>query len=214
MVKIFEFFDKNYKQHFFNHIILSPFSTRQHFIYHIDHEIRNAARGKKAYMIIKMNSLVDEEMMEKLYEASQAGVEIKLIIRGICSLKPGVPGLSENIEATSIVDKFLEHSRIFYFYHGGNERLYISSADWMVRNLDRRIEVTCPVYDKEIKRELKRMLKLQLSDNVKARILDDVQDNKYITTNDREIRAQDAYYYYLKRRKSQINQHPNKAGKS
>jgi polyphosphate kinase len=206
VLKIFEFFDKNYKQHIFNHIILSPFSTRRHFIYHIDHEIKNAKRGKRAFMVIKMNSLVDEEMMEKLYEASQAGVIIKLIVRGICSLKPGVPGLSENIEAISIVDKFLEHSRIFYFHHGGNERVYISSADWMVRNLDRRIEVTCPVYDPEIKRELKKMLKIQLQDNVKARILDDVQDNKYVQNNDNDkrIRAQDAYYYYLKRRKSQI----------
>ena len=203
--KIFEFFDKNYKQHIFNHIILSPFSTRRHFLYHIDHEIKNARRGKKGYMIIKMNSLVDEEMMEKLYEASQAGVTIKLIIRGICSLKPGVPGLSENIEAISIVDKFLEHSRIFYFYHGGNERVYISSADWMVRNLDRRIEVTCPVYDPEIKRELKKMLRIQLQDNVKARILDDVQNNKYVHNNDKRVRAQDSYYYYLKRRKSQID---------
>jgi polyphosphate kinase len=205
VVKVFEFFDKNYKQHIFNHIILSPFSTRRHFLYHIDHEIKNARRGKKAYMIIKMNSLVDEEMMDKLYEASQAGVTIKLIIRGICSLKPGVPGLSENIEAISIVDKFLEHSRIFYFYHGGNERVYISSADWMVRNLDRRIEVTCPVYDPEIKRELKKMLRIQLQDNVKARILDDVQNNKYVQNNEKRVRAQDAYYYYLKRRKSQID---------
>ena len=204
VVKIFEFFDKNYKQHIFNHIILSPFSTRQHFTYHIDHEIKNAREGKEALMIIKMNSLVDEQMMEKLYEASQAGVKIKLIIRGICSLKAGVPGLSENIEAISIVDKFLEHSRIFYFYHGGNEKLYISSADWMVRNLDRRIEVTCPIYDKEIKRELKQMLKLQLRDNVKGRILDDVQDNKYVRNNDKPVRAQDAYYHYLKRRKGQL----------
>ncbi|MFP4620735.1 MAG: polyphosphate kinase 1 [Bacteroidales bacterium] len=205
VVKIFDFFDKNYKQHIFNHIILSPFSTRRHFLYHIDHEIKNAKRGKKAYMIIKMNSLVDEEMMEKLYEASQAGVEIKLIIRGICSLKPGVPGLSDNIEAISIVDRFLEHSRIFYFYHGGNEKLYISSADWMVRNLDRRIEVTSPVYDPEIKRELKKMLRIQLRDNVKARILDDVQYNKYVRNDDdKRMRAQDAYYHYLKRRKSQI----------
>jgi len=204
VVKIFEFFDKNYKQHIFNHIILSPFSTRQHFTYHIDHEIKNAREGKEALMIIKMNSLVDEQMMEKLYEASQAGVKIKLIIRGICSLKAGVPGLSDNIEAVSIVDKFLEHSRIFYFYHGGNEKVYISSADWMVRNLDRRIEVTCPIYDKEIKRELKQMLKIQLSDNVKARILDDVQDNKYVRNHDKPVRAQDAYYHYLKRRRGQL----------
>jgi polyphosphate kinase len=212
VVKIFEFFDKNYKQHIFNHIILSPFTTRQHFTYHIDHEIKNARQGKKAYMIIKMNSLVDEQMMDKLYEASQAGVVVKLIIRGICSLKPGVPGLSENIEAISIVDKFLEHSRIFYFYHGGNEKVFISSADWMVRNLDRRIEVTCPIYDPEIRRELKHLLKIQLNDNVKARILDDVQDNKYVNNDNKPIRAQDAYYHYLKRRKRQIDAKSRKKG--
>ncbi|MBS3808479.1 MAG: polyphosphate kinase 1, partial [Bacteroidales bacterium] len=213
VVKVFEFFDKNYKQHVFNHIILSPFTTRQHFTYHIDHEIKNARQGKKAYMIIKMNSLVDEQMMDKLYEASQAGVTVKLIIRGICSLKPGVPGLSENIEAISIVDKFLEHSRIFYFYHGGNEKFFISSADWMVRNLDRRIEVTCPVYDPEIRRELKQQLKIQLSDNMKARILDEKQDNEYVRNNHKPIRAQDAYYYYLKRRKRQIDAKNKKKGR-
>src|SRR6056297_2288651 len=204
VVKVFEFFDKNYKQHVFNHIILSPFTTRKHFIYHIDKEIKNAQKGKKAYMIIKINSLVDEEMMNKLYEASQAGVKINLIVRGICSIKPGIPGLSENIKAISIVDKYLEHSRILYFYDGGKESMYISSADWMVRNLDRRIEVTCPVYDPEIKKELKQMLKIQLADNVKARILDEVQDNKYVKKNtEKSVRAQDGYYYYLKRRQNQ-----------
>ena len=156
-------------------------------------------------MIIKMNSLVDDQMMDKLYEASQAGVKVKLIIRGICSIKPGIPGLSDNIEAISIVDKFLEHSRIFYFYNSGEESMYISSADWMVRNLDRRIEVTAPVYDPNIKQELKHMLDLQLKDNVKARILDDVQDNKYVRNNKKKIRAQDAYYYYLKRRNRYIS---------
>jgi polyphosphate kinase len=205
VIKVFEFFDKNYKQHIFNHIILSPFSTRKHFIYHINREIKNAQNGEEALMIIKMNSLVDEQMMDKLYEASQAGVKIKLIIRGICSIRPGVPGLSENIEAISIVDKFLEHSRIFYFYNGGKESLYISSADWMVRNLDRRIEVTAPIYDPEIKQELKKMLEIQLSDNVKARILDDVQQNRYVRNDKKKIRSQDEYYYYLKRRYQRIS---------
>lgn len=210
VAKVFEFFDKNYKQHIFNHIILSPFSTRKHFIYHINQEIKNAKEGQKALMIIKMNSLVDEEMMDKLYEASQAGVKVKLIIRGICSIKPGVPGLSENIEAISIVDKFLEHSRIFYFYNGGKESVYISSADWMVRNLDRRIEVTSPVYDPEIKKELKQMLMIQLSDNTKARILDELQDNKYVNNDQKATRAQDAYYYYLKRRCQNSKRKPQK----
>ncbi|MFP4526542.1 MAG: polyphosphate kinase 1 [Bacteroidales bacterium] len=200
VVKVFEFFDRNYKQHIFNHIILSPFATREHFVYHIDKEIKNAKKGDKALMILKINSLVDEGMMDKLYEASQAGVKIRLIIRGVCSLKPGIKGLSENIEAISIVDKFLEHSRIFYFYNGGKESVYISSADWMVRNLDRRIEVTAPIYDSEIKKELLQMLDIQWKDNVKARLLDDKQDNKYVRNNEKPVRAQDDFYYYLKRR--------------
>ena len=114
-------------------------------------------------------------------------------------------GLSDNIEAISIVDKFLEHSRIFYFYNDGEESVYISSADWMVRNLDRRIEVTCPVYDPEIKRELIQMLHIQLKDNVKARIIDEFQDNKYVKNNEKRIRAQNAFYYYLKNRKKRID---------
>ena len=200
VVKVFEFFDKNYKQHVFEHVVLSPFSTRSHFINLIDFEINNAKQKKRAFMIVKMNSLVDEEMIEKLYEASDAGVRIRLIIRGACSLKPGIEGLSDNIEVISIVDRFLEHSRIFYFYHDGDELMYISSADWMVRNLDNRIELTCPIYDNEIKKELKHMLKIQLKDNIKARILDEKQVNDYIKNDKQKVRSQIAYYQYLKRK--------------
>lgn len=205
VVKVFEFFDKNYKQHVFEHVVLSPFSTRSHFIHLIDFEIDQAKNNKRALIIVKMNSLVDEEMIEKLYEASNAGVRIRLIIRGACSLKPGIEGLSENIEVISIVDRFLEHSRIFFFYHGGDELVYISSADWMVRNLDNRIELTCPVYDKEIKKELKHMLKIQLKDNVKARILDQKQVNNYIRNEKQKVRAQIAYYQYMKRKLKSID---------
>ena len=206
VVKVFEFFDKNYKQHIFEHIILSPFSTRKHFIGLIEKEIQNARAGKKAFMSIKLNSLVDEEMIDKLYEASQNGVKIKLIVRSACSLKAGIKGLSENIDVISIVDRFLEHSRIFYFYHGGKELMYISSADWMVRNLDNRIELTCPVYDEEIKRDLKQLLKIQLKDNVKARIVDEKQVNQYVKNKKQKTRAQIAYYQYIKRRYAQIKQ--------
>jgi len=200
VVRVFEFFDKNYKQHIFKHITLSPFSTRKHFISLIDFEIKNAKQKKRAFFIVKMNSLVDEEMIKKLYEASCAGVRIRLIIRGACSIKPGIAGLSENIEVISIIDRFLEHSRIFYFYHSGEELMYISSADWMVRNLDNRIELTCPIYDNEIKKELKYMLKVQLKDNVKARVLDKKQVNNYTKNDKRKIRAQIAYYQYLRRK--------------
>lgn len=204
VVKVFEFFDKNYKQHIFKHIILSPFSTRTHFIRLIEKEIINARAGKKALMMIKLNSLVDEKMIDKLYQASQNNVKIKLIVRGACSLKAGIKGLSENIEVISIVDRFLEHSRIFYFYQGGKELMYISSADWMVRNLDNRIELTCPIYDEEIKRELKQMLKIQWKDNVKARIVDEKQINKYVKNKKPKTRAQIAYYQYIKRRYTQL----------
>lgn len=199
-VKVFEFFDKNYKQHVFEHIILSPFSTRTHFTNLIDFEIERAKQNKRAFFIVKMNSLVDKQMIEKLYEASNAGVKIRLIIRGACSLKPGIKGFSENIEVTSIIDRFLEHSRVFYFYHGGDELMYISSADWMVRNLDNRIELTSPIYDPEIKKELKQMLLIQLKDNVKARVLDAEQLNNYVQNDKVKVRAQVAYYQYLKRK--------------
>lgn len=199
-VKVFEFFDKNYKQHVFEHVVLSPFSTRKHFINLIDFEIKCAKQKKRALLIVKLNSLVDEEMINKLYEASNAGVRIRLIIRGACSLRPGIEGLSENIEVISIVDRFLEHSRVLYFYHNGKELMYISSADWMVRNLDNRIELSCPIYDHEIKKELKHMLKIQLKDNVKSRVLDNKQVNNYVINNKQNVRAQIAYYQYLKRK--------------
>ncbi|MFO7939393.1 MAG: polyphosphate kinase 1 [Bacteroidales bacterium] len=202
VTKIFEFFDKNYKQHIFEHIILSPFSTREHFLKLIDFEISQARNKKRAHIIVKLNSLIDIDMINKLYEASQAGVKIKLIIRGICGIKPGIPGLSENIDAISIVDKYLEHARILYFYHGGEELMYLSSADWMVRNLDNRIEVTAPVYDESIKKELKHMLKIQLQDNVKARVLSPDLSNKHITNDKKRVRAQEAFYQYLKHKYS------------
>lgn len=137
----------------------------------IRNEAKNAAEGKPAYIIAKMNSLSNQEMIDELYAASQAGVKIDLIVRGVCCLRPGVPGLSENITVRSIVDRFLEHSRIFYFENGGEPSIWLSSADWMTRNLTRRIELMCPVLDKKIKNNLIRILQMTLSDNVKARHL-------------------------------------------
>jgi polyphosphate kinase len=159
-------------------------------------------------MILKMNSLEDERMIKKLYEASQAGVKIKLIVRGICCLKPGVSGLSDNIEAISIIDRFLEHGRIFYFYNDGDEAVYLSSADWMKRNLSRRVETAFPVYDEELKARIKHILDIQLNDNTKARIIDVKQNNKYRKDNpDVKIRAQIEIYNYLKEL-SNIPQNP------
>lgn len=196
--KVFEFFESNYKVKRYSHLILSPNGSRRKFIQLINNEIRNASKAKKAEIVLKMNNLVDEELIKKLYEASQAGVRIVLIIRGICSLVPGVKGWSENIEAISIVDRFLEHSRVLYFYAGGDEKMFISSADWMVRNLDMRVEVTTPIYDERLKKQLKRMLAIQMQANVKARNLDAKLSNKYRKAEGNPIQSQLETYEYFK----------------
>lgn len=201
VANMFEFFKHTYNHFNFEQIIVSPFSMRNFFIHKIDQEIVNARKGKKAYMILKMNSLIDKKMIDKLYEASQAGVKIQLIIRGIFGMKIDDPILCKNIEAISIVDKFLEHTRVFLFANGGKENIYISSADWMPRNLDRRIEVACPINSPEIKSELKELLRIQLRDNTKARILDSDLSNQYNNQNNgSRYRAQEDYYNYIKKR--------------
>jgi polyphosphate kinase len=199
---MFDFFKHTYLHFNYSHLIISPFSMRNFFIHKIDQEIANAKKGKTAYMILKMNSLIDPVMIDKLYEASQSGVKIKLIVRGIFGLKTDDPVLSKNIEAISIVDKYLEHTRAFLFANGGKEDIYISSADWMPRNLDRRIEVACPIYSPEIKTEIKELLRLQLRDNTKARILDSELTNKYNNdqSNGERYRAQEDYHTYIKKR--------------
>jgi polyphosphate kinase len=146
-----------------------------------------------------MNSLVDSGMIDKLYEANDAGVKIKLVIRGICSLVPGVEGLSENIEVTSIVDKYLEHSRIFIFCNEGQEKYYISSADWMGRNLNRRVEVATPIYDLALQKELREHMDIQFSDNTKARIINEKQDNRYVRNECNFCRAQEDIYAFLEK---------------
>ncbi len=185
----------------FSHLLVSPDTMAPKIFSFIDQEIKNALKNKPAYIIAKMNSLSDEAMIDKLYEASKAGVKIKLLIRGICCLVPGVKGMSEHIEAISIVDKYLEHSRIYIFANGGEERYYISSADWMERNLYRRIEVACPVYDKKLQEELRFMLDTQWEDNVKARILNSKVRNAYCPIrqeNEPIIRTQNTLYDYFK----------------
>lgn len=154
-----------------NKLSLAPLWLRDKFIDLIEREKNNALEGKPAYIIAKMNSLCDMEIIEKLYEASQAGVKIELIVRGICCLRTGIPGVSENISVRSIVGNFLEHARIFCFANGGREELYMGSADWMPRNLDRRVEILFPVEDEEIKKKVRHVLEVQLADNVKAHIL-------------------------------------------
>ncbi|MCK9207785.1 MAG: polyphosphate kinase 1 [Salinivirgaceae bacterium] len=196
--KVFDLFEASYRPMRFKTLIVSPFSTRNFFIKLINNEIRNALLGKDAWMIIKINSLADIPLINRLYAASQAGVKIQLIVRGICKLIPGVPGMSENITVRSIVDKFLEHSRVLIFCNGGDESYYISSADWMVRNLDNRIEVTTPIFDPEIQQVLKAMMNIQLEDNCKARIIDTTMSNTYYRDTKEHVRAQEAIYHYLK----------------
>jgi polyphosphate kinase len=198
ITKIFDFFDINYRVHRYKHLIVSPHYTRSRFYKLIDREILHALAGRKTFIKLKMNSLSDFKMIDKLYEASTAGVKIQLEVRGICSLIPGIPGMSENIEAISIVDNYLEHSRIYIFGNAGQTEVYISSADFMTRNLDGRVEVTCPIYDQEIKNELIDNFNLGWKGNVKARYHSYTLDNKYRVRNQDPIfRAQwETYKYY------------------
>jgi polyphosphate kinase len=198
--KVFEFYVDNFKVGNFKHLAVAPFYMRKIFTSHINKEIAFAKAGKKAFITLKMNSLVDREMILKLYEASRAGVKITLIIRGACSLVTGIEGYSENIKAYSIVDKYLEHTRVFIFHNNGDEKIYITSADWMSRNLDSRSEVAVPIYDKEVRKQLKDIINIQLSGNTKVRILDENLENKYVKAKpgDKKIRVQDEVYNYLK----------------
>jgi len=196
--KVFEFFETTYKIHKYKHLIVSPHYTRKVFQKLIHREIQNAKAGKEAYIRIKMNSFTSYQMVDELYEASRAGVKIQLIIRGICCLVPGVEGMSENIEAISVVDKFLEHPRLFIFGNNGDPRVCISSADWMTRNLDNRVEVGCFIYDEEIKQELIDTFEISWNDNVKARVFNGEQDNKYRESEGPRLRSQFAMYDYYK----------------
>jgi len=197
VAKIFDYFENTYKAQSYRHLIVSPQFMRNRLITLIDKEIKNAKAGKNAYIILKINNLVDNVMIKKLYLASQYGVKITLILRGICSLIPGVPGLSENIEAISIVGRFLEHARIFVFCNDNHEKYFISSADWMTRNLDNRIEVATPIYDHAIQKELKQILDFELHDTVKARIIDQCQGNIYKKNgSDQPLESQFATWKY------------------
>lgn len=201
--KVFDFYSNNFKTGEYKHLAVAPFFMRQTFVNLIDKEISNARAGKMAYMILKMNSLVDKDMIAKLYEASQAGVKITLIVRGICSLVTEIQGFSDNIKAYSIVDKYLEHARVFIFANSGNEKMYITSADWMSRNLDSRSEVAVPILSSEVKQQIKDIINIQLSGNTKVRILDRLQQNIYVKAKpgQKKIRVQDEIYNYLKQDK-------------
>ena len=198
--KVFDFFETNYLILSYKYIITSPHYTKSKLFKLIDKEIENAKLGKPAYIKIKLNSISSYVMVDKLYEASRAGVKIQMIIRGICCLVPGIEGISENIEVISIVGKFLEHTRLLVFCNNNDPKVYISSADWMTRNIDNRVEVTCPIYDTDIKRELLDIFDICWSDNVKARIINETQNNVYKRNDLPKVRAQFVTYdYYLKK---------------
>jgi len=198
--KVFDFFEVPYKINKYKHLIVSPHYTKNVFSKLIDNEIANALVGKEAFIKIKMNSFTSYKMVDKLYEASRAGVKIQLIIRGICCLIPGVEGMSENIEAISVVDKFLEHPRVFIFGNDGNTKVYISSADWMTRNLDYRVEVGCPIYDEQIKQEVLDTFEISWNDNIKARVFSAKHDNAYKDDDKPKVRSQFALYNYYKKK--------------
>jgi len=196
---LFKYLGGRLKNPEFNHILVAQFNMKKEFLKLIGNEIKNASEGKDASILIKLNSLEDKKMIEKLYEAGDAGVKINIIVRGVCCLIPGVKGLSENISAFSIVDRFLEHSRVYVFHNNGDEKVYLSSADWMKRNLSRRIETAFPVYEKSLKKEILDLMEIQLSDNVKARIIDAGQLNKYRKDDTGiDICSQKNTYEYLK----------------
>ena len=198
--KVFNFFETNYNIQKYKHLIVSPHYTKKILKQLIDEEIKNAKVGKEAYIKLKMNNITSYKMIDKLYEASRAGVKIQMIVRGICCLVPGIEGMSENIEVISIVDKFLEHPRLFIFGNNGNPKVYISSADWMTRNISFRVEVGCPIYDETIKQELIDTFEISWADNVKARVIDQAQDNHYRPHTLPAQRSQVALYEYYQQK--------------
>jgi polyphosphate kinase len=205
ILKVFNFYNDNFKIGVYKHLVVSPFSTRKKYLQLINAEIEHAKQGHDAWVFLKMNSLTDPEMIKKLYEASASGVKVKLIIRSICSLVPGINALSDKIEAISIVDKYLEHARVFVFSNNGSPKVYLSSADWMTRNLDHRSEVGVPIYDESIKKQLIDMLELQWNDNTKARSINVFQNNPYHSSKVKsKFKSQDEIYKYIEKNNSQI----------
>lgn len=173
------------KPHFY-HLSVAPFDIREQFIDLIDEEIRYHRQYGNGYIIAKMNSLTDKPLIKKMYEASQAGVKVELIVRGTCCLRPGIPNVSENIRVVSVVGRYLEHSRIYYFHHNGEEKIYLSSADWMTRNMEKRVEISFPILDIEMKARIKAILQLTLADNVKTREQNKDGDYYYVINNGAE----------------------------
>ena len=200
--KVFNFLEVNYKLKKYKHLIVSPqyaFNTLSKLI---DNEISNHKNGLPSGIKLKINNITNYKLVDKLYEASQAGVKVKMIVRGICCLVPGIEGLSENIKVISIVDKFLEHPRVYIFENAGNRKIYLSSADWMTRNIENRVEVGCPIYDKDLQQEILDIFYISWKDNIKARVVNKSPQNKIVTPSKDEFinRSQwETYAYYKKK---------------
>ncbi|MDO6692760.1 polyphosphate kinase 1 [Aliiglaciecola sp. 3_MG-2023] len=196
---VFDLIQLPYRRNKFQHLQVSPLNARTKIQILVRQEIQNANEGLPSGIILKVNNLVDQQLIDDLYRASQAGVKVKAIVRGMCSLIPNIPGVSENISIISIVDRFLEHPRVTVFTNGGKPKVYISSADWMARNMDNRIEVGCPIYDDDLKQQIIHILELQLKDTIKARVIDAEQTNNYVKRGNRKkLRSQVEIYHYLK----------------
>ena len=196
---VFDFLKFNYRLPKYRALLVSPHSSRPGLVERIDREIEHARRGYRAMMTLKCNNLVDRQLTLKLYEASRAGVEIRLIVRGMCSLLPGVKGVSENIQAISIIDRYLEHPRLYVFHNKGEPEYLLGSADLMTRNIDYRVEVLCPIKDPLIQQQLQDILDQQWHDNTKARVLDRAQSNKLVprAQSGQILQAQEAIHRYL-----------------
>lgn len=182
----------------FEHLLVAQFNLQEKFINLIDREIDHAQAGRPAAITIKMNNLEEKVLINKLYEASSAGVKVNMIVRSICRLIPGVPGMSENITVTRIIDRYLEHGRIFIFHHNGQNEVYLGSADWMNRNIYRRIEVCFPIYDQQIKHELIRLVHIQQEDNTQAVIINAQMDNVPVARTNKPVESQQEIYQFLK----------------
>ena len=199
LAQVFEVLQREKLAPITKHLLVSPFSTRITFNQLIDNEIKNVSNGIPGSFKAKMNSLEDNDLITKIYDAANAGVKMELLVRGFCCLDMNEPGVRDNLRITSVVDRYLEHGRIYWFENAGKEKLYIGSADWMGRNMDKRIEVLTPIYDEDMFAELKYIFQLQLNDNVKARIIDAEEQNSYVprAADERRIRSQYAIYDFL-----------------
>jgi polyphosphate kinase len=196
---VFNFIENPYRPVSFDYLLVSPQNSRRLLYAMIDKEIAAAQKGEPSGITLKLNNLVDKGLVDRLYAASSTGVPVNLLIRGMCSLIPELEGISENIRVTSIVDRYLEHDRIYIFENGGDKQVYLSSADWMTRNIDYRIEVATPLLDPRLKQRILDIIELQLSDTVKARYIDKELSNRYVQRgNRRKVRSQLAIYDYIK----------------